>query len=484
MKQKEKYLFWGKLFSPLVIMMWAALCWLLVNIANSGNLRTKLPYVLGLAVILLGWFVWCFAHYSAWKKQTGHADTANWRRNWNWAGPSLFVLLSLILGLELSQSATEIGTHLNYRVNRIVNVRGMELKQKNVFQTGLDGLAASLRKQTDVPAKLYVSPDDPLKVTINRSGQIQAITGDVFGHRKKGGNVSYLINYPAAHGEKMTIERSRTGVSAKNMRRQYLLAPFFKLMRTEQLAQIVTAQNYRGYDIYYGGASELNTEQSLVDLNAADSDSSSSVSGNWQYNVAVYAEGHTDVPLVRFYDSALKVSPPQKSATEQRTAGLGQNEVQFFRNAHDGYRLKSVNAALGTYYYELRTTNNGGKNWQILNDDPFHGEGGVALAVKFLSPSLGFIGIMQNAGTSSKLYRTSDGGHTFNQVTYPVHKVKIGQEKTAIFIAPEMPVKTKNGLQMKVGQGEQGDYRGGRAQAVYHSTDQGETWQFVKSSEK
>src|SRR5699024_117066 len=131
------------------------------------------------------------------------------------------------------------------RVNQIVNVRGVELKQKNVFRSGLDGLEASLHKQADVPAKLCVSPDDPLKVTINRSGQIQAITGYVFGRQKKGRNVSYLINYPANHGEKMTIERSRTGVSAKNMRRQNLLAPFFKLMRTEQLAQTLTAQNYR-----------------------------------------------------------------------------------------------------------------------------------------------------------------------------------------------------------------------------------------------
>lgn len=43
-----------------------------------------------------------------------------------------------------------------------------------------------------------------------------------------------------------------------------------------------------------------------------------------------------------------------------------------------------------------------------------------------------------------------------------------------------MPTKTKDGLQMKVGQGTQGDYESGFAQALYHSIDEGKTWSFVK----
>ena len=54
------------------------------------------------------------------------------------------------------------------------------------------------------------------------------------------------------------------------------------------------------------------------------------------------------------------------------------------------------------------------------------------------------------------------------------------QDDYGPFVAPDMPTKTKDGLQMKVGQGTQGDYEGGLAQALYHSIDEGKTWSFVK----
>ncbi|MGV3185313.1 hypothetical protein ACEF14_04035 [Weissella paramesenteroides] len=43
MIKEEKYLFWARLFNPIVIVVFAILVWLLINIANFGNLLLNLP---------------------------------------------------------------------------------------------------------------------------------------------------------------------------------------------------------------------------------------------------------------------------------------------------------------------------------------------------------------------------------------------------------------------------------------------------------
>lgn len=88
----------------------------------------------------------------------------------------------------------------------------------------------------------------------------------------------------------------------------------------------------------------------------------------------------------------------------------------FWLDGNTGYSLKIESAALGTYYYSLNKTTDGGSTWTILNVDPFIGNGGVARGITFSDEMHGDI-VMAHAGKDSiEYYKTEDGGYSFVQI--------------------------------------------------------------------
>lgn len=97
-------------------------------------------------------------------------------------------------------------------------------------------------------------------------------------------------------------------------------------------------------------------------------------------------------------------------------AGDGLIEGEVFIDENKGYRLRSTDAALGSYFYSLDKTTDGGKHWLLWNKDPFQQELGTAPEIGFIDEYIGFIKMSRGQGDYSHLYRTDDGGKTFSQV--------------------------------------------------------------------
>lgn len=478
MIKKKKYLFWAKLFNPIIIVVFTILVWLLINLADFGNLLLKLPFIILFSIGILTWFIWCIIHFNSWKKQTKYFSSHILYQAYNLLGPIVFLILCIILGTGLYRSANEIGTHLNNKVDNIFNVRSIKVTKNNIYNNGLNGIFSIIDRKINLPDELYVSPDDPLKVTFNRNGKITLFEGYLSGKNKHKAGQTYLITYDANKDKKMTIIRSKSSFDDTVIKKANSIEPLLKITRQSKFSETLKNQAEPAFDLYYAGTTQLKaTQQGIVDIR--QNSDTSDFEQTFQYNVPIYTHGETAQALFRFFDSHIKASATLPEPDP--TADLNTNEVQSFRTKKIGYRLQIDNAALGTYYYKLAQTNDGGRTWTLLNNDPFHGEGGTALNVKFLTKSLGFVALMQNSGTTSKLYRTENGGQTFSEVTYTPKKIALdNQDDYEPFVAPDMPTKTKNDLQMKVGQGVQGDYEGGLAEALYHSSDDGKTWSFVK----
>ena len=165
----------------------------------------------------------------------------------------------------------------------------------------------------------------------------------------------------------------------------------------------------------------------------------------------------------------------------ENTPQIENKEAQEFHlSSKDIYALGVVGAALGSRSYALYESNDSGKTWDIINNDPFGGRLGGATGITFIDTKLGFIALSHSGGSYGELYRTDDGGASYKEVSFPEVKVKLNEKETYNpFVLPEMPYREGNELKVLVGQGSNGDYNG-VCKALYESKDEGKTWKYVK----
>ena len=100
-----------------------------------------------------------------------------------------------------------------------------------------------------------------------------------------------------------------------------------------------------------------------------------------------------------------------------------------------------------------------------------------------MDENVGFMSYPNIEGAETNFYRTEDGGKTFEPIILLVVKEQWMGMTFEPFIQPEMPYFEGGKLFLLVGQGEQGDYKGGNVMAKYKSEDKGKTWSFVESVE-
>lgn len=146
------------------------------------------------------------------------------------------------------------------------------------------------------------------------------------------------------------------------------------------------------------------------------------------------------------------------------------------------YRMIPVDRACGSSYYVFLSV----EKDQVLtcNPDPYLGSGGAAKWVSFLEDGqLGFSCLAYSGGAFGSLYRTEDGGKTFQNIEYPSAEVELSDGTFYNpFVMPEQIYEEDGALYMEAGQGPDGDYYGkiGFCSGLYESEDQGKTWIFIR----
>lgn len=146
------------------------------------------------------------------------------------------------------------------------------------------------------------------------------------------------------------------------------------------------------------------------------------------------------------------------------------------------YRAVVLDAALGSRWYGILKSSDGGESWEVWSRDPFDSTG-MGIELTFLSEDYGFAALMHNGGDSADLYVTEDGGKSYQAVAMQQYTVALDDGYTyAPYDYPQMPYEENGIIYVLCGQGADGDYDGGDAAglALYQSTDGGHTFTFVK----
>ena len=104
--------------------------------------------------------------------------------------------------------------------------------------------------------------------------------------------------------------------------------------------------------------------------------------------------------------------PPVKIKESYKTDG---DVCVFYLDDKTGYRLFVTDAACGSRFYDFEKTTDGGYHWQVINEDPFDGQTGVAREINFQNEEEGTI-TLQSPGDGDSwriTMKTVNGGHTF-----------------------------------------------------------------------
>ena len=152
------------------------------------------------------------------------------------------------------------------------------------------------------------------------------------------------------------------------------------------------------------------------------------------------------------------------------------------------YRMVPVDRALGSSFYVLIGTEDQGEKVSFINRDPYNGSGGESRWITFLDENVGFSCLAHAAGAYGSLYRTEDGGNSWEEIVYPSAKAKLPDGTYYNpFVMPEKVYEEDGVLYMEAGQGTDGDYydsESGFCHGLYQSVDWGVSWEFIRSIPK
>jgi hypothetical protein len=369
------------------------------------------------------------------------------------------------------------------------------LKHNNIFESGVFGILDDIREKVDLPRDLYVSPDNGFELKFDADGTILSIDAFLSGVDEEENKQSFLINYDAAKSAKIKIHLQSGGFSSAESRNLSPLEDIVSRLSLEQcIAQWVDNGQEEFGIKYFGMRQWSGIEEGLFFIDprgqteALDSDVPFH-NALVNYTVSVYlpnvAEGEPfdfgKADSVVYYpqryiavdDFSLIDETLEKAAAiyaldnpsekPQLTVGtsetLENGTVQFFLTPQIAYCLTVLDAATGSRYYTFAKTTNGG-SWFEINKNPYSDAWGVASGMFFADENIGFIGLTHGGGTYGELFRTADGGVTFEQIAFPEDVV-----------LPGIPYLRDDNLYVEIGKGYEGTEK-----FIYKSTDGGVSW--------
>ena len=466
------------LFNPVTVVIYAIGCYYLCLLAQYGGVAQKAPIILITFLSLIVWVGWGLYGYLV--KHTNKQSTSprSIRRSKFLYLFSInsFLLITVASGVSLYQSGTNFQGKLAFVIQDYLHSSAVTFDHNNIYKDGLNGLIEDLETKYDLPEELYVS--NQVELTFTKEGDITTLYSFLYGLNKDGETESYLIDYDRSKSADltMTVNGNVNPTYEKTMR----LQPLLDAMENLPIKETVKDWDEETLGIYYAGSRSwgYNTDGVLYfDENGETFPIETAFNEIIGYTISVYTPTNNAITPVRFVDYAPTVSPAEIGdvPTDQN---MNDSETHFLTE-QVGYQLFVVDAALGSRFYTLNKTTDGGNTWDVINADPFSGQLGVSSGITYIDEYLGFIGLSHSGGSYADLYRTTDAGVTFVKVTLPVIEVPLTDtEKYAPFDFPEMPYQESGNLFLQVNQGQDGDYNGG-SKVLYQSKDNGESWTVV-----
>lgn len=490
----NKYIQRANLLNPVVIFLYGLACYYLAQLARYGGVRRRVPIIIITTILLLSWFIYVFYKMRKQKSEATpdklHNNTIMISKWWFYTALVALSLITAATGFHIYESSIPYNGRLSWYLESWRSEREVPFEhENNIYTDGLNGLMAAIDEEVKLPENLYVN--DEVTLTFNQDGEITDFYGFLYGRNAQNTTETFLISYEQDKSKNIKIHLDNYLEATYNEDKLFrplvdglTHAPFQDFLH--DLNKEAFGLSYTGFEIKSDnfGLTRYYDESGFVDAVDAPRDTHVGYSflinpGNKEVDLPIYFVAYDPAAIQAYQEQAAL-----EAAQESDPNYFSEEEIaeEYFVDDDLGYQLVIVDAALGSRFYSLRQTVDRGENWLIHNADPFLGETGGAAGLKFIDKNLGFIALSHNGGTEADLFRTDDGGETFQKIKLEAIVVELYGSEFEPFDFPEMPTAENSTLILPVGQGADGDYLN-NAKAIFISEDNGQTFEFVKIEE-
>ncbi len=478
--------FWLLLINPLTTAVYLMFLQRLYRLCQFGGKRRNIPILAGCLVFFC--VILLIAIIAAVKKGRREEEQTNIlkepvlhnknKSRWLYRGYMSVLLLfyigtTLFYGEKIVHSASNFNGKLSWFLYERTHKRTIEISHDNVFSGGADKMMADLEQKLHMPEDLYVATS--FNLHFKPDGTVTSLETYLYGKDDKGKLKTYLISYDGSKSNRAIVYLDGS-VSEQDKDRKKL-QPMLDILKQVNLEEAVQQWGEEEYGIvYYGVRDWENNTTGIIwmDLNEgkAKAETGSNIRG---YTVSVYVPGkENEITPIRYLAASEEEEQSGSEAmSEDKPSAINPDEEFQFENG-DRFRLNVTDAALGSRFYTLESSDDGGINWKVVNQDPFLGQTGVAAGIAFIDEKLGFFCLSHNGGDEAELYRTNDGGKTTEPVKLPYSFMDKDPDQNAPFDFPQMPYEEDGILKMVIGQGADGGQ-----EVLYQSADGGISWEFV-----
>ena len=360
---------------------------------------------------------------------------------------SLFIIATLFFGGRIVYSAIPYHGALSWEIDEWMRKKEIKLEHNNLFENGVEGVLMDLDEALELPEELYIA--NKYQVTFDESGTIQSIYAFIYGKKEDGEKKTYLIDYDADDSSNMTvwIDGNVNGEYEEDMR----LSPMIEILKNSNWRNQVkrwaeSFEEQQIYELLYFGRRSFNSEEGLRYV-PGDADGDGVETGIHHFaqlrtggemigfEVSLYIPELNSVTPVRYIMEPEYISQKELDQEntmqqvdeakdkEDWTVDQKDGTMYFFWNENNGWRLVVTDAATGSRFYVMEKTVDGGTTWERINEDPFHGQLGVAEGLMFFDENFGVAGLTGASQSGSILFITRDGGRSFEEMKLPMSTV-------------------------------------------------------------
>ncbi|PEI90768.1 glycosyl hydrolase [Bacillus pseudomycoides] len=482
-KQNAKRILISLLTNPILIIGYWIFCYELALFCMYGRMNYNI-YILLLCIVFFISVI-TFTTMRIIKDKEYESKKLINLNAWKYISIIIIVVITSFYGVKIYKSATNYEGKLAWFIERLKNERSVKFEHNNIYEYGVEGIFEDINKKYTLPKKLYMASDFELK--FNSDGTITLFDTFVYGKNAEGKEETYLITYNKNKSQDITIIRN--GYAKPDYDEDKLVEPLIKTVKAIPVKKTVSKWNESKYElVYYGKRNWGYNTEGIININEDGTEhnlkeTTSEIIG---YTVSIFVPGKEKELVPARYNliGDPNWSKPNQKSSKEKQQDLTNSKEQFYLSKEVGYKLTITEKALGSAFYSLSKTTDGGKTWEVINTDPFVGGIGSVSGITFINDKLGFLGAIRPSGTNGELYRTDDGGISFKKVNYTPHEVKLDSgQSISPFDSPGMPYEKDGVFNMLVGQGADGDYNGDSS-VLYQSKDKGETWEYIKEVKK
>lgn len=477
--------YWAVLFNPFIIVVYFAGMKAVAGLCMYGNVKKRLPAIAVCGLIGILWLVLWTVFWFVREKKSGQKISSAKKLFLTVCCVDLlaFTAISGFYGKMIWDSAQPYSGKLSWKLDELQHSRSVKLEHDNIYRDGVEGIFQDLEKKIDFPEELYLLNE--FSVRFDREGNIQEIYSFLSGKGRR-----YLIDYNRRKSGKITVwlsegsEDEESGKELAPMRVMMKLIEGKEQSIENQVKQLAEVSGEEEFKILYKGYRSFGGSAGLIPLAKDGSVVSAEECLNQEleyegYEISLYVPDREEIFPMRYMNAWQKVDLPEKEPElPEYKVGVcerepGNENLYYMLNNAAGWKLRVADAALGSRWYKLEGTSDGGRTWQVIHEDPFAGSMGVAADIKFFDEQFGFLLLSGASESHAELYVTRDGGLTVAEIRLPKESVTDNVPDLEQYQYTTMPVREDNVLKAELRR-----ERYDNSRLLFESEDEGVTWKY------